>query len=174
MGNRFKIPFELGTWAGLVAFGYFLLVCLTPFSPLGLARFGGFWIPILFIFVATYRQMKTNGPEGLSFSGAFFTGMVTALILGFAKGILVYMYIEFFDYALLQRTTDEMVRFFHWLGEFSPNPKEAEEQAAVIREAGKKAIPLNTASGEMELYLMGGLPVSLLAALIFNRKPKNA
>lgn len=174
MGNRFKIPFELGTWAGLTAFGYFLLICLTPFSPLGMARFGGFWIPVLFVFLATYRQMKMNGPEGLSFSGAFFTGLSTALVLGAVKAILVYMYIEFFDYSVLADTTNEMVGMLEWLRERSPNPSELDGQIELTREAGKKSTPLGVASGEINLYVIGGLPLSLLASLIFNRKPKNA
>lgn len=174
MGNRFKIPFELGTWAGLLAFGYFLLIALTPLSPLGLARFGGFWIPILFVFLATYRQMKSNGEEGLSFSGAFFTGMFTALVLGSIKAILVYMYIEFFDYGLIAETRDETIRLFEWLKARTPNPSEVEAQISLTREAYKKASPLGVASGEVNLYLIGGLPLSLLASLIFNRKPKNA
>lgn len=174
MGNRFKIPFELGTWAGLLAFGYFLLIALTPYSPFGLARFGGFWIPILFVFLATYRQMKANGTEGLSFSGAFFTGMFTVLVLGFIKGILVYMYVEFFDYALIAETRDETIRILQWGQSRVPNPEEIEAQIQTTREEYQKVTPMAMASGEIYLYSIGGLPLSLLASLIFNRKPKNA
>lgn len=174
MGNRFKIPFELGTWAGLTAFGYFLLIALTPLSPFGMARFGGFWIPILFVFLAGYRQMKANGTDGFSFSGAFFTGMFTVLILGLAKALLVYMYIEFFDYAVIDETRTETIRLLEWFKNRVPNPSEFEAQIQTIRDNEGKVTAFDMAYGEVNLYLIGGLPLSLLAALIFNRKPKDA
>lgn len=174
MGNRFKIPFELGTWAGLLAFGYFLLISVTPYSPFGLARFGGFWIPVLFVFLATYRQMKTNGPAGLTFSGAFFTGLFTALSLGAIKAVLVYMYIKFYDPGIIYQTRDETIRMLEWSKARVPNPDEIAAQIETTRQGYEKMTALGMASGEVNLYLIGALPVSLLAALIFNRKPKNA
>lgn len=174
MGNRFKIPFELGTWAGLLAFGYFLLIALTPYSPFGLARLGSFWIPVLFVFLATYRQMKANDTEGLSFSAAFFTGIFTALVLGLVKAMLVYMYVNFFDYALIAETRDETIRILEWGRSRVPNPEEITAQIETIRQAYEKVTPLDIASNEIYLNSLGALPLSLLAALIFNRKPKNA
>ena len=174
MGNRYKIPFELGTWAGLVAFGYFLVIWLTPFSPLGFARFGGAWIPILFLFVAVYRQMKTNGPLGLTFGNAFMTGITTVLALGLLKATLVFIMLEYVDITLIDRTHAEYIQVLERMRSFSPDQSNIDEQIQTIRDAGEKTNAFSMAAGEINLYFMGGIPVALLAALIFNRKPENA
>ena len=173
MGNRFQIPFQLGTWTGLAAFAYFVMIWFTPFSPLGMARFGGFWIPILFTLLAVYRQKQANGAEGYGFGNAFLTGMATVLVLGSVKAVLVYMFIHFYDIGLIRDTNDEIIRMLETMRAYSPTPQEIDTQIELIREAGKKTTAFSMAAGEVNLYLIGGFPVSLFAALIFNRKPQH-
>ena len=170
MGNRFQISFHMGTWGGLAAFAYFFLLWLTPYSPLGLGRFGGFWIPVLFVFLAVWKQMKAQREEGYSFREAFFTGMATALVLGFLKAVLVYMMIAFIDPGIISEYFNETISWLEWSRAFAPDGQKVDDQIELVREAMKKTTAFNTAASEINLYFMGALPVSLLAALIFNRK----
>jgi len=173
MGNQFQIPFRLGTWAALAAFAYFVLVWLTPFSPLGLARLGGFWIPVVFIFLAVYRQKMAHGAEGFPFRDAFLTGMMTAFVLGALKGVLVYMCVEFVDYSIVSESFEENIALLEFTKEFSPNPTEVDRQIDELRRIQNQQSMILVGFNEIYLYLLGGLPLSLLAALIFNRKPKH-
>lgn len=173
MGNQFQIPFRLGTWAALAAFAYFVLVWLTPFSPLGYARLGGFWIPVVFIFLAVYRQKNANGTEGFPFRDAFLTGMMTAFVLGAVKGLLVYMCVEFVDYSIVSKSYEENIRVLEFMKGVTPNPQELDEQIDALRKRQLQENVLLVGFNEIYLYLLGGLPLSLLAALIFNRNPKH-
>lgn len=173
MGNRFQIPFYYGTWAGLAAFAYFLLVWATPFSPLGFARFGGAWIPVLFIFWAIIKQREALAEEGITLGRAFMTGMYVALVLSFLKAVLVYMILEYVDPGIITQANNESIRMLEWSKTYNPDPSAVEEQIAVVKDAAEKSSPFSTAAAEINLYFMGGIPVSLLAALILKRKPKN-
>lgn len=163
----------MGTWGGLAAFAYFLIIWITPFSPLGLARFGGFWIPVLFVFLSVYRQMKAQEQEGYAFREAFFTGMATALVLGFLKAVLVYMMLAYIDAGIIPKYFNETISWLEWSKQFSPDSSRVDGQIEMVRESMGKTTAFNTAASEINLYFMGALPVSLLAALIFNRKKKN-
>jgi hypothetical protein len=174
MRDRFQIALYYGTWGGLAAFGYFFLIWLTPYSPLGLARFGGFWIPVVFIMLAVYKKRKaTAAEEGFSFGNAFLTGMTTVLVLGFLKALLVYLMIGFVDTGLLARTHAETISWLEWTRSLSPDPDEIDKQIELVKEAAAQSSNFTTAASEINLYFMGGIPVSLLAALIFKRKPLN-
>lgn len=174
MGNSYKIPFELGTWAGLVAFACFLLIWLTPYSPLGMFRYVGFWIPILFIFLAVYRQMKANGTAGLTFGNAFMVGMFTVLILGALKAVLVYMMVEYVDHTIIPHAFDEMISRWENMANIGLSQEYINEQIEMALLKKEEVSTLDIAKNELNYNCLGGIPISLLAALIFNRKPKNA
>lgn len=174
MGNRYKIPFELGTWAGLAAFAYFMLIWFSPYSPLGIARYGGFWIPILFVFLSVSKQRKAiTKEEEYTFGNAFMTGMLTVMVLGIVKGILVYMMLEFVDINLIHETFAEQARLIEKLRQLAP--ENAGEMKIKMPE-GPDEYPSSQqmAYAELNLYFMGGIPVSLLAALIFKKRPQHA
>lgn len=173
MGNSYKIPFELGTWGGLAVFAYFFIIWLTPLSPIGMARFGSFWVPILFIFLAVYRQMKANGPLGFTFGNAFMVGMFTVLILGALKAVLVYMMVEYIDHTIIPNAFDEMIRVWENMANMGLSQEYINEQIETALAHKEKVSTLDIAKNELNYNYLGGIPVSLLAALIFNRKPQN-
>lgn len=174
MMNRYKIPFEIGTWGGLAAFAYFLLVWLTPYSPLGVARFGGFWIPILFVVLSLKKQRDAYGTEGFSFGNAFFAGMYTVIVLGALKAVLVYIILAYVDINLVDATQAEYISMLEYMKNFSPEPEEVDKQIAIIRDLEGKSTAFSTALGEINLYFTGGIPISLIGAIIFKRKPEHA
>lgn len=178
MGNNsFKIPFHYGTWAGLVAFGYFLIIWFTPYSPLGLVGNGSMWVPIVFIPLAIKRQRDAlEKGEGYSFRNAFLTGMMTAIVLGFLKAVLVFMMLQYIDIGMVDAYFQEAIRQVEWMKvnmNFGRSPEFFDAQIAAIKNIDEYPENWRIAAKMVDINFFGGIPVSLLAALIYNRKPKH-
>lgn len=171
MNDRMKIPFTYGTYGGLATFAFFILTWMTGFSPLWKIRFLGFWIPILFVLRAIYLQMKANENFGLRFSAAFFCGMVAAVTIGSLRGMLVYLFIELVDYGIIDHYFNEILADYSRFNT-GPMADTMQQNIDLVKTQREHSGSLSLAATDAYMFIFGGIPISLLGALLFNRSAK--
>lgn len=81
-----------GAMSGLSSFGFFLILFYLGWNPFGQISFLGFWIPIVFVCMAT-GNMRNNLLGGyITYGQAFRIGFLTASSAGFLYALLIYIF----------------------------------------------------------------------------------
>lgn len=173
MSGRYKILFNYGSIAGLVAFAWAVLIYFLGFSPLGMATFTGFWIPVLVVFQSIKANSKNALPEnGYPFSRAFFDGITTGILTGLLKGMLLFVFMKTMANDIPDQYYAEQERLIAFLEKNSQGQnlasieqlKEAVVQDKKIGFGGYRVVV-----GEINKYFYFAIPFSILAAFIYKK-----
>lgn len=173
MSGRYKILFNYGSIAGLVAFAWAVLIYLFGFSPLGVATFSEFWIPILIVFLSIKANAKAALPEnGYPFSRAFFDGITTGILTGFLKGMLLFVFMKVLASDIPDQYYAEQERLIAFLERNSQgqNIANIEQLKAAIEQDKKVGFGgYRVVFGEINKYFYFAIPFSILAAFIYKK-----
>lgn len=164
---RFHIPFTFGTAAGFLSFSWFVILYATGANPLGPFRIFGAWIPVLFCVMALKKLRQESVLTG--FGSAFMASMTTILVMAFLRAMLEYFFIEFYDYSVVSRYFNDLIRDTMEMKNSAAFSSLADTQLEALQEAKSSASAATIAFSEINLFLMGGIPLSLILAFIFKK-----
>lgn len=175
MAERYRLLFNYGSIGGLLAFAWFMLIYAAGFSPLGMLRLTGFWIPVLLVFLSIRRQSRAVPAEdGYLFGRAFFDGITTAFLLGALKGMLVFAFIRIAAPDIPDMNQAELQNLMAWMESHGMLLEADRQQMQKLMEEarGEGYTAWGILSSEISVYFYGAVPVSLIAALIFKKPAK--
>lgn len=175
MAERYRILFNYGSIGGLAAFGWFLLIYGVGYSPLGMFRFSGFWIPILVVLLSMRRQSRTElAQEGYLFGRAFFDGITTAFLIGALKGMLVFAFIRFVAPEIPDMSYAELEHTINWMQANNMLQESDRQNMETLLEQSRaeRYTAWGIISTEISMYFYGAVPVSVIGALIFKKPAK--
>lgn len=167
----YKNALNIGTLAGLTAFGIFLMLYYMGVTPFGIAKFLGTPIPIIAIIWAGLKTRDKGFGGNISFMQAFLVGLITTLIWCTCKGFCMYIFMTVFP----QQVIDQYLSFLTEYVEMAKS-MDQEEMAGMINleEIKTQATPMFLMTADISNNLIFGSAVSFVVALIIkrNKMPK--
>ncbi|MCI5058928.1 MAG: DUF4199 domain-containing protein [Flavobacteriales bacterium] len=171
--DKLKRELNLGSLAGLIAFGFFLILYYLGLQPLGIFSLFGVSIPILMlIFGAQNIKNKIFGGR-MSFGLVFQSSLTMCLIYASMFAMLVYVFGVLIPEDLMTDIYERSQEEFALLEKFANQTEQEGIDQVAVEEHLKllKEKDLGTTVWEeFSTKLFGGLILSLIAAFIFKTK----
>lgn len=168
MKNYYIIPLNLGTLAGLLSYALYMALYALGKSPLTDWRYVGIWIPALFVFLTIRRVKAISEAQQISFGRAFYSGMLTVLVMASLKAILVYLTISIFGEGIIDQYFSELERVKQQLLENNqPLLPLMNDLEGLRKQFDARMVSIL----EFNMQVFGGLVLSLItAAFLYSRK----
>ncbi len=165
----YKKALNIGTLAGLCAFGLFLSLYYLGVSPFGLGRVLG--VPIA-VTAIIWTQIATRNKVlggNITFLQAFMVGSITTLIWCTCKGFCMYIFMTVFEQQVIEQ-------YLTFLTEYIELAKSMNQEDAVsmidMEEIRNQTSPSSLMIADISNNIMFGSLVSFISALIIKRTPK--
>jgi hypothetical protein len=168
MSKFYIIPLNIGTLAGLLSFGIYIGLYALGKSPLTDWRYLGIWIPVLFIFLAIRRVKYESENQYITYGRAFYTGMLTVLVMASLKAILIYLTISLTGEGIIDQYFAELERVKQqMLDEGQPLLPLMDDLDGLRKQFDARMVSIL----EFNMQVFGGLILSLIiAAFMYSRK----
>lgn len=161
-----KTAFKWGTYAGLIAGGYSILLILLGIDPLGYAKMAGLWIPGVFAFKAM-KEVKDSYPEmPIKYGPMFRMGVHVSMVYGAMAAILLYIACALFQLDLIALVIQTQEFAVTQIKTAAPEMAETYEKA--MEEAQYTLSSL--AWSDFMSKFWGGLVVASIVAIFQRRK----
>ncbi len=169
MKNYYIIPLNLGTLAGLLSYGLYMGLYAMGKSPLTDWRYVGIWIPAVFIFLTIRRVKDISELQQISFGRAFYSGMLTVLVMASLKAILVNLTISIFGEGIIDQYFLELERVKQQLIENNePLLPFMNDLEGLRKQFDSRMVSIL----EFNMQVFGGLVLSLITAAFMYSKKK--
>ena len=168
MRKFYIIPLNIGTLAGLLSFALYMGLYALGKSPLTDWRYVGIWIPAFFIFFAIRRIKSESEDQRITFGRAFYTGMLTVLVMASLKSILIYLTMSLTGEGIIDQYFAELERVKQqMLDEGQPLLPLMNDLEGLRKQFDARMVSIL----EFNMQVFGGLVLSLItAAFMFSRK----
>ncbi len=136
-------------------------------SPLTDWRYVGIWIPVLFIFLAIRKVKAELENQRITFGRAFYTGMLTVLVMASLKAILIYLTMLLTGEGIIDQYFAELERVKQqMLDEGQPLLPLMNDLEGLRKQFDARMVSIL----EFNMQVFGGLILSLIiAAFMFSR-----
>ncbi|MCX7745125.1 MAG: DUF4199 domain-containing protein [Flavobacteriales bacterium] len=168
MKKFYSIPLNIGTLAGLLSYILYMGLYALGKSPLTNWRYVGIWIPALFIFLSIRRVKIISQEYQFTFGRAFYTGMLTVLVMASLKAFLIYITITITGEGIIDQYFEELERVKQQLLENNePLLPLMNDLEGLRKQFDARMVSIL----EFNMQVFGGLVLSLItAALLYSRK----
>ncbi len=164
----YKIPLNIGTLAGLVAFALFLILYAVGVSPVSL-KFVGFWIPVVAILYANIHTRRVVLGGNMTYAQGFLCGMITMLIWCSFKGFAMYIFMTLFN----QHVIEQYVDFTHKTFEIYENTtNQAMQNKDEVEKFLETLTPWKLMIFDINNNALYGSLLVIISAFITRRLPK--
>jgi uncharacterized protein DUF4199 len=160
-----KTAVNFGAMSGLCSFAVFLGLYYKGINPLGNASWLGWWIPVVFICIATkiYRDRFLAGE--ISYGQAMKIGLTTAMAASFLFVLLIYIFASLIDSNVVTMYKNEALKGMEET-KFIFSDEMYEEAIESIEKINIRNIAFN----DFLTKMFGALLVSLVTAAVYRRK----
>lgn len=166
LNQSLKLASHYGSISALCSFGLFLLLYFVVKNPLGNISFVGFWIPIVFIVLAT-KSFKSTAENGyITYGQGLRTGTWTSLFSAILFSLLIYIFLKIVDHSIVETYIDEALSQL----ELSKDVLNKSMYHTTL-ESIEKSTAGTLALSEFYTKFIGGFIVSLIVAAFF-KSPK--
>jgi len=163
----YKNALNIGTLAGLTAFGIFLMLYYLGVTPFGVGKYLGTPIPIIAIIWAGIKTKRGFFNGDITFMQAFLIGLITTLIWCTCKGFCMYIFMTAFP----QQVIEQYLQFLTEYVELAKSMNQ-DEMANMfnLEEIKTQATPMFLMTADISNNLIFGSAISFIVALIIKRK----
>ena len=162
-----KTALHYGALSGLSVFLFFLVIYFSGYNVFGAAPFLGFWIPVVFIVLATRFHRDHNLAGSMSFWQGFSIGLFTTFFSATLFGLAFYLFTLVY--------APDLLEIYKTQAELSMEEGKALLSEAMYEKAmeGIEQVTLGSlAFSESFNKVIGGVLISLVTAAIYRRKPQ--
>ena len=164
----YKTSLNIGTLAGLMAFGLFVALYYIGFTPLGPGKLLGLWIPIAaVVWTNLYMRNRVLGGK-ITYLQAFVSGILTILVWSTCKGFCMYIFIMLGNQRVITQYTDFMQHYVHFVENITgENMSEQIDLEKLIAEA----TPWKLMVGDISNNISFGVFICFIISFITARSP---
>lgn len=164
-----KIPLSFGILTGLLAFGYFLVLYLMGFPPLGNIRTPDFGLHIIMACYACWYYRKNYGQGWLHLWEGLTIGYVINMTAAFVTGWLIYFFVVYYDPQVFVNYLNDMQNLLtgrkaELVGQIG------EDEFQLLLTKVKENEPSTLITDEISKKFMLGIIPILLVSLFFRRQ----